>query len=595
MNIKTIQISHLYLGFIFGFGLFLRFYFNSDFSLSNDELSAVNRLNFSSLSQLINEGIKIDGHPAGAQLLIYYWTKVFGLNPFQIRFPFILLSSLTPIFAYLFMRKASGETQGLIFAVFVSFLEFPFLYSLIARPYGPGLTIILAAAWLWHSLLFEPKNKYSILKVISLGIVWSMAIYFHYFAGLTALIMGFTGLLYLKRNNVIPYLSAALIAIILFIPHLTVTFYQLSLKGVGSWLGKPNSDWIIDHLFYFLNSSYFTLTGIGILLILLIIKSKKLIKEQYIKSVIFAFWFLIPYLIGYYYSIKVDAVLQNSVLIFSTPFLIAAVLSLVNLEFNKYGKTTIILIFLLLISELLIISPMQTRDKFADFKTSAKNLISWQKKHPNIKHYLQINHPNYILFYQPELKNISEQKSYRTDEELLKFAMQIQNTENEYLSFTDLKKEANQICFDLLNSKFGQPISIYKNGLLATTYLYKCEEIVHKNEDKTIEIDSVEFMGIFEQNISFSKSDTLKVNAIYSIESPPETGHLTISIEDQKNNVVHWETTPLKYFNIEDKANIYIKVQRKINLNKGNYRIKVYILNPEKEKLSIRYKRATIK
>ena len=54
--------------------IFLRFYDLGDFSLSNDELSAIVRLRANSIIELIQFGVvKTDPHPAGVQIFLYFW------------------------------------------------------------------------------------------------------------------------------------------------------------------------------------------------------------------------------------------------------------------------------------------------------------------------------------------------------------------------------------------------------------------------------------------------------------------------------------------------------------------------------------------
>ena len=54
----------------------LRMYNFSDLPFTHDEFSALSRLDFDNFSALIHEGIKIDGHPAGVQVFLFYWTKI---------------------------------------------------------------------------------------------------------------------------------------------------------------------------------------------------------------------------------------------------------------------------------------------------------------------------------------------------------------------------------------------------------------------------------------------------------------------------------------------------------------------------------------
>jgi hypothetical protein len=62
-----------------------------DFSFTNDELSAVGRLRFDTFSELIEKGINVDGHPAGVQVFLWLWIKVFGISEISLRAPFILI------------------------------------------------------------------------------------------------------------------------------------------------------------------------------------------------------------------------------------------------------------------------------------------------------------------------------------------------------------------------------------------------------------------------------------------------------------------------------------------------------------------------
>src|SRR5690554_8122667 len=68
----------------------LRVFNLSEIPFTHDEFSALSRLNFDSFSALIHEGVKIDGHPAGVQVFLYYWTKIFGISTIAVKFPFII-------------------------------------------------------------------------------------------------------------------------------------------------------------------------------------------------------------------------------------------------------------------------------------------------------------------------------------------------------------------------------------------------------------------------------------------------------------------------------------------------------------------------
>ncbi|MGB0369393.1 MAG: glycosyltransferase family 39 protein, partial [Flavobacteriales bacterium] len=150
-------------------GAALRIYNYWDFSLSNDELSALARLNFNSFSELLHKGIKIDGHPPAAQVILYYTTKVFGNSVAVVRFPFVLAGILAIYYMYQLAKEWISSSAGLLSAALFASLSFPILYSRIARPYALGMLFVLMAATYWIRILKEKgTTKDFILLAISL-------------------------------------------------------------------------------------------------------------------------------------------------------------------------------------------------------------------------------------------------------------------------------------------------------------------------------------------------------------------------------------------------------------------------------------------
>ena len=72
-------------------GAALRIFAMFHFGWMHDELSAISRLRFSSFHDLIQYGVKPDGHPAGVQVFLWLWAKCFGTAEWVLRLPFLLL------------------------------------------------------------------------------------------------------------------------------------------------------------------------------------------------------------------------------------------------------------------------------------------------------------------------------------------------------------------------------------------------------------------------------------------------------------------------------------------------------------------------
>src|SRR4051812_42271486 len=116
----------------------LRFTGLGDTSLSNDELSSIVRAQYNSFHDLYNEGIITDVHPAGLQVFLYYWIKIAGNSPFAVRLPFAVCGVLSVLFIYLIAKRWFNSLSALSATAALSALQFPLLYSQVARMYSMG-------------------------------------------------------------------------------------------------------------------------------------------------------------------------------------------------------------------------------------------------------------------------------------------------------------------------------------------------------------------------------------------------------------------------------------------------------------------------
>ncbi len=305
--------------FIIAAAAVLRFYAYGHIPFTHDEFSAVFRTNYDSFSQLIQQGIKIDGHPAGIQVFLYYWIKIFGSQEWIVKLPFTLAGITAIYLIYTIGKKWYNETTGLISAAFVASIQFTIMYSQIARPYISGLFFSLLLVNYWTNIIKTPDKKFY-QNAAGFIIAGALCAYNHHFSLLFAAIVGLSGLFLIRKNLLFKYIIMGVTIFLLYSPHLHIFFYQLSIGGVEGWLSKPDNDFIVKFIAYIFNFSW-----LSFFLVLLIITAglfnSRIKKFSFRKFFLFLLWFLLPLLIGYFYSIYVNAVLQFSVLIFSFPFL----------------------------------------------------------------------------------------------------------------------------------------------------------------------------------------------------------------------------------------------------------------------------------
>jgi hypothetical protein len=341
-NKKSLSVDTILLSIIMLVAIILRFWNFSEMPYMHDELSALARTNFSSISELIEKGARIDGHPAGVQVFLYYWTKAFGYNEMVVKTPFIICGLLSILVAYKISKLWFNSTVGLLVAVFMATMQFMIMYSQIARPYISGMFFSLLMVWCWSNYLFgsDKKNKWLIGYILSTA----CCAYDHHFALLFAIIVGMTTFFFLSKNTWKGFVFAAVGVFVLYIPHLGIFFYQLSKGGVGGeggWLGKPDSDWLLMLLRYAFHYSYW-MYGLVVLIVLFsVFKRSGELKTNQKFRIISLLWFLAIFVIGYFYSIKVNPVLQFSTLIFVFPFFLIFLFSLFG-ELNNSIKSMIV-------------------------------------------------------------------------------------------------------------------------------------------------------------------------------------------------------------------------------------------------------------
>lgn len=310
------------LAFILLIAFALRFYHFFEIPFTFDELSALYRTQFDSFKELIEKGVIIDGHPAGIQVFLYYWTKWLGQAEWLVKLPFTLMGIASVYLIYLIGKRWFNETVGLLTAAMLASTQFMVMYSQIARPYISGLFFCLGMVYYWTKLMQQPERKFVTHSVFYI-LFSSLCSYNHHFSLLLAAIVGFTGLFLIPKKHLIKYIVFGILIFVLYIPHLHIFFYQLHVGGIEGWLGKPRPEFFSIFVFYLFNYSWLmALVALVLSLFGWIDLKKSAFEKKYIFIAIV--WFLMPLLIGYFYSVYVNGVLQFSVVIFSHAFLYLA-------------------------------------------------------------------------------------------------------------------------------------------------------------------------------------------------------------------------------------------------------------------------------
>lgn len=608
--------EYIVLAIILFLGFIIRLYNYANFSLSNDELSAIYRLNFSNLHDIVAQGVAIDFHPAGVQIFLYYWTYLFGNSVASIRLPFILAGTLSILFMFLFSRRWFSSTTALLSAASIAFLSFPIMYSQIARPYSSGLLLILVLAWLWSIVLFpsekEKKNIY--LYSSLLAIAFAFNLYNHYFSALLAFIIGISAILFLNKQNYKSYFLSTVIGSILFIPHIKMTLHHFSKGGLSTWLGAPNWDWPIGHIEFIFNS--FIILGL-ILIVILILRQKSKVQElEYpiskfkIRSLLLLF-FILPIAIGLAYSIYINPILQDSILIFSMPFILVWIFSFAPSNLNNKA-----LIAIGIISLSFIISSLTIHQERAvnvqNFKGIAEHLQKWHSNNKSNSTTLGImdsNSPDYIKYYLGKDTAFIQFAQWKIqDESDLTILQNTLDTSRAQLIDYVILAPSNELAINMIINQFPYKKHQILYAANAMAFEYTKDKTISENDarklpqsyiskyetitDTLINLQPVEYSNGLNYNFSQktvdSQSDSnyiVYLKATFLDSSAIVNSHIVFSI-NYDNNDSYWSSAPLHFF-IKPKVTKEVFYKKTLPLIKGKGVLKVYIWNPKKDRLSV--------
>ncbi|MBK7174583.1 MAG: glycosyltransferase family 39 protein [Bacteroidales bacterium] len=604
----------------------LRFYDYSGFSFSNDELSAINRLRVDTFSDLVKYGFFVDGHPGGIQVFLWYWSKIFGITEASLRFPFVIFGIGSVWFSYLVAKRMFGTVAGLFTSASLAFLQFPLLYSQIARPYSSGLFFGLLMVYFWLRIVqrkeSETKTGWNLLLDFSgYLLATSLCMYNHYFSFLMAVMVGISGFFFIQRSLLKYYIGTGVLAVLLFLPHLAITLNHLTFKGVGLWLGKPHPTWVLGHLNYILNDSVFAILTITFSSILVSWQGKMLKNEKGMMSLALA-WFFIPMIIGFIYSILVSPVLQHPVLIFTFPFIIMLLFMGGGNHFGKVQQILLGIYLVLGIFGTLFVNRYYSSQHFGEFKDIAETTKNWEKKFGagNMDKVVITNSPYYLDYYFDRMKyetsfelyHIQEDSDYQKLDSLLTYSNKpyfiYAWTKPSPEGVEDIIRSAYPWIVESIQYGKYSKITLFgkKEGTLfepglQLTRLYADSNNFKANTQQEAEKDSDSLFFKFTPEIEFSpaierKLDDFKdygaLKIIASVDarlSKTLSGAmLVISIDSEDGKSVVWKSLHFdKAFTSEDS---FITLSKSMDIEGElctSNKIKAYIWNPGKKTLQI--------
>lgn len=564
--------TNVLLVFILLLGFVLRFYQLTDIPFTHDEFSAYFRTKFDTFSDLIAYGARIDGHPAGIQVLLYYWIHFFGEEQWVVKLPFLLFGMGSLYFLFRIGKLWFNETVGLLATAFMAVSQFPVMYSQIARPYISGLFFSLLLFWFWSKLIKSPE-KHFWRNGVGFVLAGALCAYNHHFSMLFAALLGVIGLFMIPRSWLWKYLVLGLLVVVLYLPHVEILLHQMSMKGVEGWLAKPDNDFILHFLRYIFNYSWWFLGTVLALVGYTLLRQRKFPYSGI--YVLFLALFLLPFLIGFFYSKYVSAVLQFSVLIFSYPFLYFVLFG--HIKKQDFKTNLIVVSIVLFVGTLTLIFERKHYSLFyKDHFEHALLDFHAAKEHAGANLPAIIDTRKDIIYYYAERHDLSTDFMWHDDfSDLSEAHAYIANAaESAEYFYLGMNARFNPLLMSLVQAYFPQMV-FQRNYFIGTHYLFaKASDDQNEQHRRKIQLFNAEnspnqdWSGVdssqwtpngyqMNESIEFSptfhtttyavvqhRNDYIEVRVKYRAEELPKEAVVVISLSKGEEKV-HWLGIPL--------------------------------------------------
>jgi len=501
----------------------------------------------------------------------------------------------------MYSKRKFGNNTALLTAIALIVLEFPLLHGQIARPYSSGLMLSMLLMLIWDKVVFpttkEEEDNF-IRNSILLSLVFAANAYNHYFSALLAGIIFASGIVVIPRNKLLKYILFGILAFLLFIPHIGITIHHMSIGGIGEWLGKPDSDFLYMHILHIFNDSLALALLVLNAVLLYLLVNKHSIFPNWKARLFVLMLFLLPFLIGYYYSLNRNSVLQHRVLLFSMPFLLMFVFSFFNDAKTKLQYALIGFIPLILIIHTVFIDKYYEKENFINFKDIAKTCSSTHSI-MNSNELLRLQHCNskdYLQYYLQDTSIKFSIYEITTEIQLLDLKRILDsNRDKQFVEYISTKPQ-NRIATMMISSLYQQNDKFDANKYGHGYHFYgqttdwqnidtiNGNIIEYKNySEYTLDLTNSEYSKGIEFKSNIDQKCFLDMRLKFKVQNENTEAMIVFSSENTvyKDKKVWW-SVPLKYFYNQEWSTISFQIPFAANKNDIT---KVYIWNPKSESL----------
>ena len=110
-------------------------------------------------------------------IVLHFWTKIFGISEFSLRFPSLIFSFSSVILIFVLGKELFNKKTGFIAGIFMGLSPFHLWYAQEARDYSMLLFFGLLSSLLFYKALRKGENRQWLLFIL----VSFLGIYTNYF------------------------------------------------------------------------------------------------------------------------------------------------------------------------------------------------------------------------------------------------------------------------------------------------------------------------------------------------------------------------------------------------------------------------------
>lgn len=297
--------------------------------VSHDEPFTIYHAQFG-FSELVGY-LKNYNNPPLFEIILHFWTKVFGISELSVRVLPMLFSSVSVVFIYAIGRDFFNTRVALLASLLFTFSTMQIWYAHDCRVYSLFLLLTLISFYLFFTLLKE--SSLSLKWSLTLLVVQALLIYAHYFGLFVWLLQGIIVLAFHFRNKkrLLRFTGIMLGASLLYLPQVLSLYERFSdSAGKGTWLKPPSGlESLYNMIWSFSNAPVIAVLCIALLLAALL-KFLVFAKQQEVNRpvVYLCIWFVFPFLAMFLLSYKIPMFLDRYLIYITPAFYLLLALSL---------------------------------------------------------------------------------------------------------------------------------------------------------------------------------------------------------------------------------------------------------------------------